>query len=304
MTETIGHPLDAGFASSPPSSPTRSSGNAFYIVELWRHLVAGGVVTPSAAAGSSRSRGDGAIVPDSVREVVGARLSRLSAAAQRMIEMAAVAGQRVDLDVLAMALDVPADELDAPLDELVAAGLLTSMVRARLVYRVRARPRARHGRGERVASPARGAPTSPSPRRSRTPTSADRRPVLAELARHFAAAAPLAPVDKAVYYGRRAAAQAVRSAAYEEAASHLDAVLALGASDFQRAQALIELAAVRLRVGLNGPSRDHSREAFTLACAVGAPTSPPRQRCCSNSRRTCRGSPAAQPSNCSTRPST
>ena len=94
--------------------------------------------------------------------------------------------------------------------------------------------------------------------------------MLAELARHFAAAVPLAPVDKAVDYGRRAAAQAVRSAAYEEAASHLDAVLGLGASDFQRAQALIELAAVRLRVGLNGPSRTTIREAFTLACGVGA----------------------------------
>ena len=34
---------------------------------------------------------------------------------------------------------------------------------------------------------------------------ADRRPVLAELARHFAAAVPMGRRDKAVYYGRRAA---------------------------------------------------------------------------------------------------
>ena len=126
--------------------------------------------------------------------------------------------------------------------------------------------------------------------------------MLAELARHFAAAVPLAPVDKAVDYGRRAAAQAVRSAAYEEAASHLDAVLGLGASDFQRAQALIELATVRLRVGLNGPSRLQPRGVH--ARLVGAADVAAEAALLFELATHMPGLSAAQPSNCSTRPST
>ena len=74
-------------------------------------------------------------VPDSVRDVVVARLARLSPAARRMIEVAAVAGQRVDVDVLTHALDLAADELDAPLAELVSAGLLAATDTSALVYR-------------------------------------------------------------------------------------------------------------------------------------------------------------------------
>ena len=100
----------------------------------------------------------------------------------------------------------------------------------------------------------------------------DRRPVLAELARHLVAAAPLAPVDKAVYYARRAAAQAVRSAAYDEATSHLVAALALGPPPLERARVLVDLATAALRMGTYPQSRDQSREAFDLACAAGDAT--------------------------------
>ena len=248
---------------------TRSGGNAFYIVELWRHLVASGAVAARRGRWVIHDRATASIVPDSVREVVAARLAKLSPAARTMIEMAAVAGQRIDLEVLATALDVPADELDAPLGELVAAGLLTSVAMTGLVFEfehaiVRDTVEATVARvGRRRAHLAVAEAIE-------TVHAADRRPVLAELARHFAAAVPLAPVDKAVDYGRQAAAQAVRSAAYEEAASHLEAVLALGAPDLQQAQALVELATVRLRVGLHAPSREHSREAFMLASGIGA----------------------------------
>ncbi len=269
VTETIGHELDEGFKDLAAELRTRSAGNAFYIVELWRHLVASGVITSSAGTWVIQDGATASIVPDSVREVVSVRLAKLSPAAQRMIEMAAVAGQRVDLDVLATALEVSADELDAPLDELVSAGLLTSVARAGLLFEFE------HAL---VRDTVEASVSQVGRRRAHLAIAealekahvGDRRPVLAELARHFAAAVPLAPVDKAVDYGRRAAAQAVRSAAYEEAASHLDAVLALGAPDLERAQALIELANVQLRVGLHGSSRDRSREAFTLASAVGA----------------------------------
>ena len=183
--------------------------------------------------------------------------------------MAAVAGQRVDAGVLAMALDMPADTLDGHLGELVSAGLLRSAAASGLAFEfehalVRDTVEATVTRlGRRRAHLA-------VAEAMETIHLADRTPVLAELARHFAAAVPLTPVDRPIDYGRQAAAQAVRSAAYDEAASHLVAVLELGGRDLQRAQALTELATVRLRVGLHAPSRECSREAFVLASGLGA----------------------------------
>ena len=55
----------------------------------------------------------------------------------------------------------------------------------------------------------------------------DPRPVLAELARHYAEAAGLGVAAKAVYYCRRAAEQAIASLAYEEALDHLHRALEL-----------------------------------------------------------------------------
>ena len=44
VADAIGNPLDAGFKDLAAELRTRSGGNVFYIVELWRHLVASGAV--------------------------------------------------------------------------------------------------------------------------------------------------------------------------------------------------------------------------------------------------------------------
>ena len=44
VTEAIGHPLDDDFTDLAAELGTRSGGNAFYLGELWRHLVASGAV--------------------------------------------------------------------------------------------------------------------------------------------------------------------------------------------------------------------------------------------------------------------
>jgi len=270
VSEEIGQPLDAPLRGLATELGLRSRGNAFYVKELWRHLVGTGavaraddrwvVVDPAAASA----------VPDSVREAVGARLAKLSPPARRTIEMAAVAGQRVGLEVMARALDVHPDELDAPVGELVAAGLLADTAATTLVHQFEhslvrdtveaAMPPVGRSRAHLAVA-----------RAIEEVHAADRRPVLAELARHFAAAASMAPIDKAAYYASRAAAQAVRSAAYDEAASHLEGVLALGPPDRERAAALVELAAVLLPMGRYARSRARSREAFSLAVALDAP---------------------------------
>ena len=186
----------------------RTGGNPFYVAELCRNL----------AASDARVDDLCAIVPDSIREVVGERLARLSSAARQLAQVAAVAGNQVDLPALVGAAELSTAAAHAGLDELVAAGLVleTSEPSFRLSHALlgdtiadsmsvvaRARVHLRLAEAlERIHV-------------------ADRRPVLVDLARHFRAAAPLGGGAKAVYYARRAAAQARRAAAYDEAIGHL-----------------------------------------------------------------------------------
>jgi class 3 adenylate cyclase/DNA-binding CsgD family transcriptional regulator/tetratricopeptide (TPR) repeat protein len=270
VSEAIGRPLDVSFRELAADLWLRSRGNAFYVIELWRHLVSSGAVTGAGDRWVVDDPAAASAVPDSVREAVDARLARLSPSARRTIEMAAVAGQRVGLDVMARALAVRPDDLDAPLGELASAGLLADATATAVVHQFE------HSLVRDTVEAA----IPPVPRRrahlavahaTEEIHAADRRPVLAELARHFAAAGTLAPLDKAVYYARRAAAQAVRSAAYDEAASHLEAVLELGPPAPERAQVLVDLAGVLLPLGRYARSRERSHEAFRLAVDLEAP---------------------------------
>ncbi len=213
--------------------------------------------------------GDPTTVPDSVRDVVSVRLGGLSLRARRVIDLAALCGQRIDLQALEPAAGLPPDEFDVAVGELVAAGLLAGVTGERLVHRFEhaiVRDTVEAGISDR--------------RRARLHLDladaieavyeADRRPVLAELARHFAAAAPVGGRDKAVYYGRRAAVQAMRASAHDEAVAHLHAVLGLTSRSIERAELLVELGAVELRRASYTASREACREAFEIAIELDA----------------------------------
>jgi DNA-binding NarL/FixJ family response regulator len=95
--------------------------------------------------------------------------------------------------------------------------------------------------------------------------------VLADLARHFEAAAAIGGSEKAIYYARRAGLQAVRSAAYGEAAAHFRAGLELsreGTTD--RVELLLELGGVLTRSGLYRDSADTAARAFAEARDLGS----------------------------------
>ncbi|MEX5721878.1 BTAD domain-containing putative transcriptional regulator, partial [Geodermatophilus maliterrae] len=89
----------------------RTAGNPFFVVELSRWM---------------RGAGDLARVPvpPSVVEVLRTRLARLPAGARPVLELAALAGREVTLDLLEAAGE-PADTALGALDAAVAAGLLT-----------------------------------------------------------------------------------------------------------------------------------------------------------------------------------
>lgn len=267
VSEAVGHDLDAGLTALASRLWTSSGGNAFYLGELWRHLRERNVIM--SVGGRWAVHGDVAdrSVPESVREVVAARLGELSSGARRLIEIAGLAGPRFDLDVVARASGRTAEQLDRPLGELVVAGFVGALAAPALRYQFE----------HAIVRDTVAASISAIDRRRLHLALADalehvhahdRRPVLAELASHLVAASPLAPIDRTVYYARRAAARAAHAAAHEEAAAQLVAVLALDPPDGTRAQLLVDLAECRLRSGLYRQSRADSHQAFSIAVAA------------------------------------
>ncbi|MPY95829.1 MAG: AAA family ATPase, partial [Acidimicrobiia bacterium] len=191
VASAVGHELDRPLREVAATIAEHSGGNAFYIGELWRHLVAGGVVAEGGDRWTVRTAALGVGVPDSVREVVGDRLTRLSPAARRLVELAAVAGQRVERQVLAIAAaQMGTGEVGDGLDELAEANLLSEVGGVLPTYQfVHAIVR---GTVEQAIRPSAKARLHLQVAEALEDVhEADRRPVLAELARHFTAAAAL-----------------------------------------------------------------------------------------------------------------
>ncbi len=272
VTAAAGGSLDADLRKVAHVLAERTDGNPFYVGALWEHLIARGAVVARDGGFSVRSVAAAGDVPDSVREVIAARLGRLSPVARRLVDLAAMAGMQVEQAVLELAAGttgMTAADVSAGTEELVAAGLLTFVQGARPAYRfshaiVRdtvAMAVAPGGRPSLHLAIARGLESVHEP---------DPRPILADLARHFGAAVPVGPTDRAVQYGRRAAGQAFRAAAYDEAVAHLMAVLELPLEPTDRADLLVDLGLAHLRDGFYEPSLRTYGEAFELAEQAGA----------------------------------
>src|SRR5262249_54855201 len=141
---------------------------------------------------------------------------------------AAAAGPRFEMRTLAAAANEPASLPDA-LDEATTAGFLEhvpgpaggyrfthELVRRAVYDQVSARRRAELHLCIAEALEL----LHPNPA-----------PVLPELAHHFALAAPIAGIERAVAYNRQAAEAAVATAAYLEAADRLTTALDVGIAD-------------------------------------------------------------------------
>jgi class 3 adenylate cyclase/tetratricopeptide (TPR) repeat protein len=101
----------------------RTEGNPFFIQQVMRVLVERGDIFRRDGHWDRRSI-DEIEVPESVRSVVGQRLSRLSEAAQEILREASVLGQTFGFDGLQVTVDRPERELEDALDAAIAAGLV------------------------------------------------------------------------------------------------------------------------------------------------------------------------------------
>jgi DNA-binding SARP family transcriptional activator/tetratricopeptide (TPR) repeat protein len=108
-----GHDPSAGAARDIHS---RTAGNPFFVRELSRFLANGGELSDDAAPHAG--------VPSTVRDVVRDRLAELDDGVERLLQIAALIGRDVGLDLLARAADIDVQTCLDRLEPLQALGLL------------------------------------------------------------------------------------------------------------------------------------------------------------------------------------
>ena len=129
MEAVAGHSLDDTAVRLSRALHRETDGNPFFVSEVLRHLAETGVICQDAAVGRwvAAATLDATALPASVRTVIGARVGRLGADAERVLSMAAVIGRDFDLDVLAGATARPDDEVLDILDAATSAALVREL---------------------------------------------------------------------------------------------------------------------------------------------------------------------------------
>ena len=249
-----------------------TGGNAFLVTELWRELLDSAAIDvgPSAVRLARPAAELGA--PTTVREVVNQRLSRLSSEANALLELIAVAGPELELETIRRAAIVPAPALEAAVDEAVGSGLLVEEPGLRLSYRF-AHELVRRAFVDRLSA-ARTAELhlAVADALEASAPRGDSRAALAALAHHYAAAAPVGGIERAVDYNLLAADSALGALAFGEAADRFGVALELGVRDArERGDLMLRLGDACNRAG----NADRALAAFAgtaeLARALGDP---------------------------------
>ena len=223
----------------------RTGGNPFFVREMAQH--------PGEVA-----------LPDAVRDIVAARAGRLPERAQRLLELAAIAGSEFDVELVQTAAGEPEESVLDGLDDALRAGFLTelpeterlafvhALVRDALAGQLSAARRAYlHRRiADTLAVRAASAPGR----------------WLIALAHHALAGAATDP-EPALAYALDAARQAVERLAWEDAVALLERAEGLArrrAAPARLAEILVALGDARLRAGESGPARLVFEEAARL----------------------------------------
>jgi DNA-binding winged helix-turn-helix (wHTH) protein/tetratricopeptide (TPR) repeat protein len=253
--------------TEPPASLVdavmqRTDGNPFLIRELVTYVA---------------RRPDGSLdgvaqcaVPDRIRETTRARLAGLAPASRTVVECAAVIGREFDLDFLARVVGQASSGIRAAIEEAHRHELVLEPEegRSRFVHVLlrdavyRAQPAARRAETHRRVGEA-----------LESMQGADPDDLVAELAHHFALAAPDCN-RKAIDYAMRAGQRARDAFGYDDAASHFERALALldhesTATAIERCDLLLDLGRARMRESRRGEQRDAFRRAARLARSLG-----------------------------------
>jgi class 3 adenylate cyclase len=105
-----------------------TDGNPFFTAELLRHLAEIGAIREDAGRWAATVALSDITLPESVREVVGQRVRRLSDDVQQLLTMASVIGREFDLTLLADLADRDEDDVLDAIEDAVAAQIVDEVV--------------------------------------------------------------------------------------------------------------------------------------------------------------------------------
>jgi hypothetical protein len=247
-----------------------TEGNPFFVAEVVRLLAAEGrLERPDATRSWSVS------LPESVREVVGKRLNRLSEECNRTLAIASVIGREFRLATLERVTERSANDLLELVEEAIRARVVQehdnvghfrfshALVQETLYAELSSARRARlHGQvGDAIVQL----------------QSANLTPYYGELAQHYFQAAASGKADLAIEYATRAAERAMAQVAWEAAVQQYERALQLldlkhPRDDQLRCELLLALGAARWKSGATDPGRAAYQQAATLARHLHAST--------------------------------
>ena len=229
-----------------------SGGNPLFLREVGRLL----------AAGSKPAGGD-------IAEIIMARVRRLAPAAQQFLRAASLLAQEFELTVVARLLDLPTAACLPAASQALSAGLLNDVGAGRFRFThglVRTALEAQTPLQQAVVLHIRAAQAIEDLHRD-TPAR-----VSSDIARHWAAAAVAGDRAPAVMWARRAAQDASRALAHEDAARLYASALACGGTTLtadDRAELLLGRAAAEVAAGRFAEAFAACTEAVALAEDAG-----------------------------------
>jgi tRNA A-37 threonylcarbamoyl transferase component Bud32 len=219
----VGRFLDIALGQTPPAALVaaiyrETEGNPFFVTEVVRFLLTEGCLSLDRTAPWTMA------IPQSVREVIGHRLDRLSPECNQVLGIASVVGREFALNVLERVGELSGDQLLEKIEEAMAARVVFEMPRALGRYSfahalIRETLYDELSMSRRVRLH-RQIGTVLERLYADNPESH-----LAELAHHFYQAIPGGDLDKALAYAVRAGDWAAKRLAFEEAASHYERAL-------------------------------------------------------------------------------
>jgi predicted ATPase len=199
-----------------------TEGNPLFVVETARLLAAEERLTRAPAAGERRT------VPDTVRGVIGRRLSRLTQECLRALTVAAAIGREFNVGLLGRASEIDAEAVLGILEEAEATSLIAAVADAPGRWRF-SHALIRETLYDSVPATLCAQLHRQVGEALEVWDAAGAEPQSAELAHHFGAASVLGRgyAEKAVRYSRLAAERAERITAWEESTRHYERCLSL-----------------------------------------------------------------------------
>jgi class 3 adenylate cyclase/tetratricopeptide (TPR) repeat protein len=258
MEAAAGHPLDDNGVGLAHAIHRETDGNPFFVSEVLRNLVETGSIRQNAEGfWQAEPALEGTALPDSIREVIGARVLRLGKEASRILGVAAVIGRDFDLDLLCHATSTTDDQLLDVLEDAAAAALVQEPADASGRYSF-AHALIQHTLYEDMG-PNRRARAHRQVAESLEELCGDRPGIrVGELARHWMNATQPTDLSKAIDYSRQAGDAALRALAPADALRYYAQAVDL----FSQTSEPDPIVGIDLAVGLGTAQRQCGDPAF------------------------------------------